>query len=114
MLVWIIGAKVNFRSLVSFWKLKLKAEGFQDLMKGWWQEVSIKGTTSYILSRKLKEVKARLRVWNNECFGRLETNKKLALSQVEAFDTMREERNLTLTDMSRDKAPGPGDFTLAF
>ena len=63
-----------------FENMWLKVEGFQGLMEGWWQGVSSRGSASYILSKKLKEVKSLLKVWNRDCFGRLDANKKLALS----------------------------------
>ena len=66
-----------------FENMWLKVEGFQDLMKGWWQGVPICRTGSFILSRKMKEVKLLLKAWNTVCFGRLEVNKKVALSWVE-------------------------------
>ena len=49
-------------------------------MEGWWQGMSFRGSASYIMSRKLKEVKSLLKAWNRDGFGRLDLNKKLALS----------------------------------
>ena len=39
-----------------FKNMWLKVEGFQDLMEGWWQGVSSRGTASYILARNLKRL----------------------------------------------------------
>ena len=65
-----------------FENMWLKEEGLQGLMEGWWQGMFFSGPASYILSKKLKEVKSLLKAWNRDCFGRLDLNKKLALSQV--------------------------------
>ena len=63
-----------------FKNMWLKVEGFQDMLEGWWQGLSFRGSASYILSRKLIEVKSLLKTWNKDCFGRLDLNKKLTLS----------------------------------
>ena len=63
-----------------FENMWLKVEGFQDLLRGWWQGVTVLGTASFSISRELKEVKNLIKAWNKECFGRLEINKKLALN----------------------------------
>ena len=62
-----------------------------------------RGSTSYILSRKLKEVKSLLKAWNRDCFGRLDVNKKLALSHVEDWDRVEEVRELTLEEIEAKK-----------
>ena len=61
--------------------------------------MSTQGTTSYILSRKIEEVKLLLKNWNRDYFERLEVNKKLALSKVEVRDCVEEERVLTLEEI---------------
>ena len=72
-------------------------------MEGWWQGVSSWGSANDVLSRKLKEVKSLLKVWNRDCFGRLDANKKLALSQVENWDCVEEVRELTLEETEAKK-----------
>ena len=82
-----------------FENMWLKAEGLQDLMEGWWQGMSFRGSTGFILSKKLKEIKSLPKAWNRDCFGRLDLNKKLALSQVEDWDRMEEVRELTMEEV---------------
>ena len=53
-----------------FENMRLKVEGFQDLMEGWWKGVSSRGSASYILSRKLKEVKSLLKVWKQKTLSK--------------------------------------------
>ena len=57
----------------------LKVEGFKDLLRSWWQGMSISGRASYKLATKLKGIKQNLEVWNMELFGNLESNKLAAL-----------------------------------
>ncbi|RVX18307.1 LINE-1 reverse transcriptase-like [Vitis vinifera] len=82
----------------------LKVEGFQDMVRTWWQEIDIRGSASYRLAFKMKEIKKKLKVWNKEVFGRLETNKALALEQVDFWDQVESERNLTVeeADLKKD------------
>ena len=40
----------------------LKSEGFKDLLKGWWQGLSFKGSASFVLAEKLKGLKVKLKV----------------------------------------------------
>ena len=52
----------------------------------------------------MKEIKKKLKVWNKEVFGRLETNKASALEQVDFWDQVESERNLTVeeADLKKD------------
>ena len=86
-----------------FENLWLKAEGFQNLMEGWWQGMSFKGSANFIISRKFKEIKSLLKAWNGDCFARLDLNKKLTLSQVEDWDRMDEVRELTVEEVEAKK-----------
>ena len=73
------------------------------MLEGWWQGLSFRGTTSYILTIKLKEIKSLLKTGNKDCFGRLDHNKKLALSQVKEWDRVEEIRVLTMEEVEAKK-----------
>ena len=60
----------------------LKEKGFKDLLKGWWQSLRFNGSFSFILVEKLKALKAILKYWNKDVFGKVGVNKKLALDKV--------------------------------
>ena len=47
----------------------LKVEGFKDLLQSWWSGFSFNCSYSYILTKKLKALKAKLKVWNKEIVG---------------------------------------------
>ncbi|RVW88275.1 Transposon TX1 uncharacterized 149 kDa protein [Vitis vinifera] len=96
----------QFSSLKNMW---LKAEGFQELIKGWWQGIEVSGRPSYRLATKLKGLKQNLKTWNKEVFGRLEKNKADALQQVESWILWK-----NLEGDERGQSPGPDGFTLAF
>ena len=40
----------------------------------------------------MKEIKKKLKVWNKEVFGKLETNKASALQQVDLWDRVESEK----------------------
>ena len=86
-----------------FENMWLKADGFQELIKGWWQGIVANGRPSYRLATKLKGMKHQLKTWNKEVFGRLEKNKADALQQVESWDSVEEERSLTEVELNQKK-----------
>ena len=51
----------------------------------------------------MKEIKKKLKVWNKEVFGRLETNKASALQQVDFWDRVESERNLIVEEAELKK-----------
>ena len=55
-----------------FENMWLKEEGFKNLINDWWRSSEIRGTGSYVLIEKLKALKAHLRSWNKNSFGRVE------------------------------------------
>ncbi|RVX04574.1 hypothetical protein CK203_023413 [Vitis vinifera] len=73
----------------------LKVDGFSDLLRGWWQEIEVRGRASVRLATKMKVLKHKIKVWNREVFGRLEVNKNSALQQVEFWDGVERERSLS-------------------
>ena len=78
-----------------FENMWLRVEGFKDLIRNWWQGIEVKGSASFKLAAKLKEMKQILKDWNRNVFGNLESNKAAALHQVEYWDLVESERSLT-------------------
>ena len=78
-----------------FENMWLKADGFTDLLRGWWEGVEVRGRASVRLATKMKELKQKIKVWNREVFGRLEANKNSILQQVEFWDRVERERSLS-------------------
>ena len=91
-----------------FENMWLKVEGFKDLMRSWWQGMSVSGRASYKLATKLKVIKQNLKFWNREVFGNLESNKLVALQQVEYWDQVESERRLTEEETSIKKEAKEG------
>ncbi|RVW31413.1 hypothetical protein CK203_090153 [Vitis vinifera] len=87
------GGKRRGPSPFRFENMWLKVEGFKDLLRSWWQGMSVSGRVSYKLATKLKGIKQNLQVWNKEVFGNLESNKLAALQQVDYWDQVESERS---------------------
>ncbi|KAL6342305.1 hypothetical protein AAG906_007519 [Vitis piasezkii] len=81
----------------------LKVEGFKDLLKSWWEGDSFSGSSSFILAEKLKVLKAKLKEWNRDIFGRVEYRKDLALEQVEFWDAKEKISRLSLEELEARK-----------
>ncbi|RVW34350.1 Transposon TX1 uncharacterized 149 kDa protein [Vitis vinifera] len=86
-----------------FENMWLKVEGFQDMIRSWWWEVEVRGSASFRLATKLKEIKQKLKVWNKEVFGNLGCNKAAALQQVELWDRVESERILSVEETELKK-----------
>ncbi|XP_034684191.1 uncharacterized protein LOC117913358 [Vitis riparia] len=86
-----------------FENMWLKVEGFLDLIRNWWGEIEVRGTASYRLATKMKELKQKLKAWNREVFGNLEGNKSAALQQVDYWDRVESERRLSLEETKLKK-----------
>ena len=69
-----------------FENMWFKVEGFKDLLRSWWQGRVVRGSASFRLAAKMKELEQKFKVWNRDVFERLECNKALALQQVEFWD----------------------------
>ena len=86
-----------------FENMWLKVEGFQDLIRSWWWEIEVRGSASFRLATKLKEIKQKLKVWNKEVFGNLGCNKAAALQQVEFWDLVERDRILSMEETELKK-----------
>ncbi|RVW97025.1 hypothetical protein CK203_032407 [Vitis vinifera] len=80
-----------------FENMWLKVEEFKDLIHSWWQGIEVRGSASFKLAAKMKEIKQKLKVWNREIFGRLDCNKSSA-QQVDFWDRKESKRSLTVEE----------------
>ena len=61
----------------------LKAEGFKELLKSWWQDLHFCGSHNFILAAKFTALKDLLKSWNKEVFREVQTKKSEALRRVD-------------------------------
>ena len=57
------------------------------------------GSSSFVLAEKLKNLKAILKTWNREVFGRVEVKKSEALSRVSYWDEKENDFLLTVEEI---------------
>lgn len=68
-----------------FENMWLKYEGFQGSLKEWWNGIYVHGSASFVISSKLIILKSLIKDWNSNMFGRVETNKNLALRKLKGY-----------------------------
>ena len=77
----------------------IKEEGFKELITDWWNNFEFRGTSSFVLTEKIKALKVKLKAWNQEVFGRVEENKKSALKKVVTWDDIESQRPLSASEL---------------
>ena len=92
-----------------FENMWLKVEGLKDLLKYWWEGGSFSGFPSFILAEKLKFLKAKLKEWNRNTFGRVEYRKNWALEQMEFWDAKEKISRLSFEELEARKE-ARGDY----
>ncbi|WJZ80362.1 hypothetical protein VitviT2T_000290 [Vitis vinifera] len=86
-----------------FENMWLKVEGVKELMKSWWEGGRFNGSASFILAEKIKVLKAKLKEWNRDTFGRIELRKNAALEQVQFWDAKEKISRLNLEELEARK-----------
>jgi hypothetical protein len=71
---------------ISNWKVWLKAEGFVERVKQWWNSYHFQSSPIFIMAHKLKALKVDLRRWNEEVFGNIERQKKIFWKSFEVLN----------------------------
>ena len=65
--MWVISSAT--RRPFKFENVWLEVEGFSVQVQGWWNELSISGSPSFILAKKLNFLKMKLKDWNKGVFS---------------------------------------------
>ena len=73
----------------------LKADGFKERVKEWWDSYIFYGTPGYIIACKLKALKVDLKKWNEEVFGNVGVKKNKFISELVELDAVADLRPLT-------------------
>ena len=78
-----------------FENMWLKAEGFLDKVKSWWENYHFQGTPSFIPAKKLTTLKTDLKKWNKTDFGNITVKKQQLWSKLNALDVKEDNQPLT-------------------
>uniref|UniRef100_A0A2N9GE37 Reverse transcriptase domain-containing protein n=1 Tax=Fagus sylvatica TaxID=28930 RepID=A0A2N9GE37_FAGSY len=84
-----------------FENMWLKAKGFGELVKRWWDSYQIEGTPSFILAKKLKALKSDLKKWNDEVFGNVAHKRNQLMIELNKLDVDMEDRPLSEEEKNR-------------
>ena len=60
-----------------FENMWLKEDDFKEEIRQWWEGIQESGSTSFILTEKLKALKLLLRRWNKEVLGKLNPRNRM-------------------------------------
>ena len=88
------GGKSPFR----FENIWLRSEGFVERVKHWWESYLFEGSPGYILSQKLKALKADLRQWNKDVFGDVGIRKGELIREIQQLDALEESQTLSVEE----------------
>jgi len=72
-------------------------EDFPHLVITWWDQFHISGSYSYVLAKKLNLLKLKLKDWNRNVFGHLDTRMADLLEKLKLLDA-KEQLSLTHFD----------------
>ena len=78
-----------------FENMWLKAEGFLDKVKSWWENYLFQGSPSYILAKKLSALKSDLKKWNESDFGNISVKKQQLWSKLNVLDVKEDSQPLS-------------------
>lgn len=72
--------------------------GYEDFVKQVWGELQVEGWKGYVLKEKFKGLKVKLKEWNKDHCGNLESQIKKAKEELSKLDLMGEVRVLTIEE----------------
>ena len=61
-------------------------DDFSDLVKAVWDDSNISGFLSFVVVKKLNLLRSKLKVWNRDVFGHLDTKLGDLVEKVKVFD----------------------------
>jgi hypothetical protein len=82
----------------------LQAEGFGELVRGWWESYQFDRSPSFILAKKLKALKLDLKKWNEEVFGHVGLKRNQLMAQLNQLDVLVEDRPLSEEEQLRKES----------
>jgi len=78
-----------------FENIWLEVDGFADFVNSVWDDSNVYGSSSFVLAKKLNFLKSKLKVWNRDVFGHLDTKLGALIEKVKVFDAKEQLQSLT-------------------
>ena len=79
-----------------FENMWLEVDGFCELVRSFWGELRVSGSSSFVLAKKLLFLKRRLKEWNKEVSGHLESKLAELVVKFKSFDEKEQQLALCL------------------
>jgi hypothetical protein len=98
------GCVQSGKSAFKFENMWLKEEGFVDKVYSWWSLFSFTGSPSFILAKKLRALKGKIKRWNREVFGNVGARNKALAEELELLDRSEEVRRLSKEEKERRRS----------
>jgi len=92
------GRDVSVKRPFKFESMWLKVDGFCELVSSFWGELRVSGSPSFVLAKKLNFLKRRLKEWNKDVFGHLESKMEDFVVKIKSFDEKEQQLALSLGD----------------
>ena len=73
----------------------LKADGFVDRVRTWWESYLFQGSPSFQIASKLKALKLDLKKWNEEEFGNVENRLRKLWKDLNDLELIVDSQPLT-------------------
>lgn len=81
----------------------LEQKGFVDMVESWWSSFIVEVSLDFILAKKLKILKLKLKEWSKEAAENYETRKKDLQEKIENMDRIVEDREFFLKKKRKEK-----------
>ena len=78
-----------------FENIWLEVDGFFDFVKSVWHDSNMLGSSSFLLAKKLNYLKFKLKAWNREVVGQLDTKLDVLIERIKVFDAKEQMQALT-------------------
>jgi len=70
-------------------------DDFSDFVKAVWDDCNISGSSNFVLAKKLNLLKSKLKVWNRNVFGHLDTKLGDLVKKVKVLDAKEQLQSLS-------------------
>lgn len=84
------GTWTGKRSYFKFENMWLKEDGFVVMVQQWWNSINVVGSASFVLANKLKPLQDKLKLWNVETFGNLNSRLMQVQNRLTDFKLLEE------------------------
>ncbi|KAH7676882.1 hypothetical protein IHE45_07G046400 [Dioscorea alata] len=79
-------------------------EGFNECVCSWWDEFQIEGCGTFVLAKKIANLRKQLKHWAKFGFGSIKLKKMALLYEIQFLDTFKESHSLIAKESIRESS----------